>query len=88
MFYIQCYLLLINALGLLLMLSDKRKAVRAQRRIPESRLLTAAVLGGSLGVYLGMKLFRHKTRKDIFKFGVPLTLCAHILIFLVLIIKT
>lgn len=88
MFYIQCYLLLINALGLLLMLSDKRKAVRAQRRIPESRLLTAAVLGGSLGVYLGMKLFRHKTRKDIFKFSVPLILCAHILIFLVLIIKT
>ena len=43
------YLLIINALGLLIMLVDKEKAKKHRWRIPESTLLTVAVLGGSVG---------------------------------------
>ena len=78
MLYIQCYLLLINAAGLFLMLADKRKAVYGRRRIPEAALMRIALLGGSLGVLIGMRIFRHKTRKETFALGVPLLLCFHI----------
>lgn len=65
------YLLLINALGFALMLADKRKAQKKQWRIPESTLITAALLGGSLGTITAMRLFRHKTRHPKFALGLP-----------------
>ena len=78
-FYI--YLILINAIGLLLMLADKSKAKKSAYRIPEKVLLGFCFLGGSLGGTLGMYLFRHKTKKQAFTMAFPATLCLHILIF-------
>lgn len=66
------YLILINALALLLMHWDKRKAKRHQWRIPEAVLLGSALLGGSLGGMIGMAAFHHKTRKPKFYIGFPL----------------
>jgi len=40
-------------------------------RIPETTLLLLAALGGSLGLYLSMYLFRHKTKHAKFFLGVP-----------------
>ncbi|MGX9443556.1 DUF1294 domain-containing protein [Nitrobacteraceae bacterium UC4446_H13] len=37
------------------------------RRIPESKLLFFAPIGGSAGAILGQQLFRHKTRKEPFQ---------------------
>lgn len=74
------YLLLINAAGLLIMLIDKRKAIKNRWRIPEKTMFTVAVLGGSLGVYAGMQLFRHKTKHAKFYIGVPLILAVQIII--------
>ena len=71
---IQTYLFLVNVLGFVIMYLDKRKARRGAWRISESSLLTVAVLGGSIGVFLGMYLFRHKTRKLKFVMGIPLIL--------------
>lgn len=68
------YLLLINAAAFLLMLLDKQKARRHKWRIPESTLLTAAILGGSIGALLGMYLFRHKTLHKKFSVGIPVIL--------------
>ena len=65
------YLLIINALSLLLMRADKQKAIKGLWRIPETVLFTAALLGGSLGILLGMQIFRHKTRKIAFYAGIP-----------------
>ena len=76
------YLLVINALGLLLMLIDKEKAKRNFWRIPEAVLLTIAAVGGSGGLLLGMYAFRHKTRKKKFYLGVPMLLLLHITFFL------
>ena len=69
--YLAVYLILINALGLVLMRIDKKKALRHQWRIPEATLMTVAALGGSVGSLAGMYLFRHKTRHPKFDLGIP-----------------
>ena len=65
------YLILINASGFLLMLLDKRRAVKNLWRIPERTLLLISLFGGCLGTMLGMRLLRHKTRKPVFSIGIP-----------------
>lgn len=74
------YLLIINALGLLIMLADKEKAKKHLWRIPESTLLTVAALGGSIGCYAGMRLFHHKTRKPKFYIGIPVIFAVQLLV--------
>lgn len=74
------YLLTINAVGFLIMLADKEKAKRHLWRIPEATLLTCALLGGSAGAYLGIRVFHHKTRKPKFYIGIPLIFCLQLAI--------
>ena len=82
---ILIYLLIVNALGFLLMLVDKRKAQKNLWRIPESTLLLMAAIGGSIGSLAGMYKFRHKTKHWQFVIGMPAILIAQIvLIFLLL----
>ena len=66
------YLILINLDAYLLMRSDKRRAQSGKRRIPEATLFLVAVLGGSPGVMLAMKRYRHKTLHISFTVGMPL----------------
>lgn len=68
---LPAYLLLMNAAGLVLMFADKKKARAGAWRIPEATLMTVAALGGSLGSWAGMYLFRHKTRHPRFFLGIP-----------------
>ena len=56
-----------NAAAFLLFAVDKWRAVRLSRRVPENVLLALAALGGWLGGWLAMELFRHKTIKFGFK---------------------
>lgn len=77
--YFFIYLILINALGLLIMLADKRKAIKKKWRIPEATLMTVAAIGGSIGILAGMQLFRHKTKHPKFTIGVPLILALQLL---------
>ena len=74
------YLIIINAAGFLFMLVDKRKAQKDLWRIPERTLMTVALMGGSFGTLLGMNLFRHKTKKDNFRIGIPLILSVQIIL--------
>jgi uncharacterized membrane protein YsdA (DUF1294 family) len=67
------YFLLINLLGFVLYGVDKAKSKhKGSRRIPERVLLWVARLGGGAGCWLGMALFRHKTKHIRFKILVPL----------------
>ena len=68
------YLFIINAAGFLLMLVDKRKAIKNRWRIPEAILFGCALSGGSLGSLLGMYIVHHKTRKPLFAIGMPMLL--------------
>lgn len=72
------YLFLINAVGFLVMLIDKKNARKKRWRIPEDVLIGIAVVGGSAGIIAGMRLFRHKTMKDKFAIGVPVILTLQI----------
>ena len=82
---ILLYLLIVNALGFLLMLVDKRKAQKNLWRIPESTLFLMAAIGGSIGSLAGMYKFRHKTKHWQFVIGMPAILIAQIvLVFLLL----
>ena len=65
------YLLLVNLAGFLLMGVDKRRARRGAWRVSEKALFLPAVLGGSVGCILGMRVFHHKTKHWYFKFGMP-----------------
>lgn len=81
------YLLIINAVGFLLMHTDKQKAIKNRWRIPEKVLIGTAVIGGSVGCIAGMRLFRHKTKHIAFWLGLPLILCLQIILGIVLYIN-
>jgi uncharacterized membrane protein YsdA (DUF1294 family) len=57
---------------------DKARAKQRQRRISERTLFLLAFLAGSIGIYIGMKSFRHKTKHKSFSIGVPIILFAQI----------
>lgn len=78
------YLLLINAVGFVLMLADKQKARKNKWRIPERMLIVTALLGGSIGCILGMRLFRHKTKHPAFYIGLPVIFAAQAIVALLL----
>lgn len=82
------YLLLINAAGFLLMLTDKYKARKNLWRIPEAALITVAILGGSIGSLLGMYMVRHKTRHLKFSLGLPIVLAVQIMLGILFLRKT
>lgn len=68
------YLAVMNLMGLAVMAIDKEKAIRHAWRIPEKVLFGVSLLGGSIGTWLGMYLFRHKTKHWYFVIGMPLIL--------------
>ena len=57
---------------------DKWKAKKAKWRIREAALLLLAVLGGSIGAWLGMKVWHHKTLHKKFKYGIPAIIIAQL----------
>ena len=71
---LMIYLVIINVLGFLIMGLDKAKAKKQKYRISENTLLFVALMGGSLGSYLGMYCFHHKTKHVKFYIGMPLIL--------------
>ncbi|MBO5954009.1 MAG: DUF1294 domain-containing protein [Oscillospiraceae bacterium] len=85
--YLMAYLFLVNAAGLLLMLADKKKALKKAWRISEATLLGVAAIGGSLGALIGMRVFRHKTRHLRFSLGLPLLLAMHTILLCFLLTK-
>ena len=79
------YIILINLLGIILMLLDKKKAVKNRWRISENTLMFTALIGGSLGILIGMYTFRHKTKHKKFTIGVPVLLIVNILCIIMII---
>lgn len=84
---ILIYLLSINLIGILIMLIDKKKAIKGSWRIPEKTLLIVALLGGSIGTMIGMYWFRHKTKKLKFTLGFQIILITEIVLITFLLLK-
>ncbi len=74
------YLIAVNVVTFFVYGIDKLKAKRSKWRISEAALLLLAVLGGSIGAWLGMKVWHHKTMHKKFKFGIPLIIILQVAI--------
>ncbi|MDY3933573.1 MAG: DUF1294 domain-containing protein [Muribaculaceae bacterium] len=73
-----CYIVVINLVSFMMFGIDKYKARRGQWRISEATQLAVAAIGGSIGAWMGMKVWHHKTLHSKFRYGVPIMLLAHI----------
>ena len=77
---VGCCLTVVNAVAFIMYGIDKYRARNAKWRIPEATLLMLAVVGGSVGAWLGMKAWHHKTRHGKFRYGVPAILLLQIVV--------
>ncbi len=82
--YMIGYLCVINMMGFVLMGLDKWKAKHKKWRIAERTLFLVGIVGGSPGCWLGMYIFRHKTKHWQFVVGMPaiLAIQAAVILFL------
>ena len=76
------YLIGVNVLTFLVYGIDKVMAKQGKWRISEATLLLLAIIGGSIGAWLGMKVWHHKTKHKKFKYGIPLIIFAQIALLL------
>ena len=74
------WLVLVNILDFALMGVDKRRARRDAWRVRERTFFLLALLGGTLGAILGMRLFRHKTKHWYFRYGLPVLLAVQVVL--------
>ncbi len=74
------YLAVVNVVTFFMFGIDKWKAKKSRWRIRESALLGLAALGGSIGAWLGMKVWHHKTLHKKFRYGIPLILTVQIVL--------
>ncbi len=77
---IVIYLIIANCVGFVAMGIDKSKAKRGAWRIPEKTLFLLSIIGGSVGTWLGMYAFHHKTKHWYFVVGMPLILVVQIIL--------
>lgn len=70
--YLFFYLAVINLAAFIISGYDKLAAIRRKWRISEKTLFMVAAIGGSMGLFLSMLIFRHKTRHWYFMIGLPL----------------
>ena len=79
------YLIFLNLIAYLCMAADKSYSKQKNHpRISENLLIALAVLGGSFGIFVGMKTFRHKTKHALFAKGVPILLLIQLVLFITL----
>ena len=65
-----------NLAAVIMTIYDKQSAIHHTRRVRESTLMITAALSGGIGMFITMKLVRHKTRHKKFMIGIPLIILA------------
>ena len=78
--WLGVYLLVINAAAFAVYGADKRRAKQGRWRVPEKTLFLLAIVGGSVGALLGMRVWHHKTLHKSFRFGIPAILILQLVI--------
>ncbi|MBQ8780433.1 MAG: DUF1294 domain-containing protein [Oscillospiraceae bacterium] len=79
------YIVVINIVGWVLPIVDKKRAQSNQWRVRESTLFLVSALGGSAAMYLSMKKYRHKTKHKRFMIGIPLIIAVQVAFIAVLV---
>jgi uncharacterized membrane protein YsdA (DUF1294 family) len=72
------YIIGINTFAFFIMGYDKRMAQNKKRRIPERHFFWYAFIGGSVGAFIGMRVYRHKTQHRSFQYGIPAIILLHL----------
>ena len=80
--YLMYWILLISVWAMIITFTDKSRAKRRRRRIPERTLMWSGALGGATAMLLCMLIIRHKTRHVKFMLGLPLMILAQFGLFL------
>ena len=80
LFFAGIVLILVNLVSFIFVGLDKKKSVNNLERTPEVRFFLLASLFGSSGIFLGVFIFRHKTRKIYFPLGIGLLLIQQIVL--------
>lgn len=62
---------------------DKHCAKNGKWRLTEKRLMGLAFFGGGAGAFLGMQIFRHKTKHLRFKMLVPVFMLLQVIILII-----
>ena len=67
------YIAVISLISIIVCIYDKKISKRGdvKLRIPEKSLFIWSALGGSLAMFITMKLIRHKTKHLSFMIGIP-----------------
>lgn len=73
------YFLGVNFFGFLTIAYDKHKAKSHGWRIPEMRFFLIGLVMGAPGIFIGMKVFRHKTQHKRFVVGIPVLIAINII---------
>lgn len=87
LYVLLIYLVAVNLVGFIIMGVDKRKAQKKAWRIPEKTLFLVAIIGGSIGTNLGMKVFHHKTLHKSFVYGMPAILIFQVFMVVLMIVQ-
>lgn len=74
------YSLVVNVVAFVVYGIDKYKARKGWWRVPENALWGLAVIGGSIGAYLGVKVWHHKTMHNKFRYGIPAIILLQLLL--------
>ncbi|MFK7946474.1 MAG: DUF1294 domain-containing protein [Saprospiraceae bacterium] len=91
-FYLLLIFLTANIWSYKLMYKDKKIAIlnkskTGKGRVPEAKLFWASIFMGFVGIALGMIILNHKTRKNYFRIGVPITAFINIILYSLLVEK-
>ena len=73
------WLVIINFISVIVCIADKSRAKRGKWRVRERTLWALTILGGGAGMYLTMRLIRHKTLHKSFMVGIPLIIILQII---------
>lgn len=82
--FLTLYFIIMSIITFLLMYIDKNRAIKGQWRIPEVTLINLSILGGGIGTYMGMYIFRHKTRHPKFTIFIPITIILNLFLYYIL----
>lgn len=73
------YIIIINIISFFIMLYDKKQAIYNNFRISEKTIFIVSLLLGGIGTYVGMYVFRHKTKHLKFTIGIPIVIILNII---------
>lgn len=84
-YIIIVYFVIINIISVIITVADKSQAKKHKRRISEKSLMILSALGGGIGMYVTMRVIRHKTHHDKFMIGIPLMISIEMVLMCVLV---